>query len=307
MYFVKEELIKKYLVQQSAELFWLTKMFINIIIINKKKGMNKMTEKINFENLVNKLFQLEEGIYIDKNGIEININHNKEKNISKAFIQNDGIVYEITNLCDIEQVVSIQIDINSSFSYKESSDKKKYKNFFTVDNDHKYHIYENGIIRDNESFYLKKGDTLIRKIDDNFYLGYCYNNKNVYVHYKKHDIKKETEDINDDLFIHIRIIYDFQLTKLLNNIKQNFNGSNFNELSKFLSFPELTYSLFQEIEAIKETATVYNRYHDKIDIEQYEAGIGDIYELVNKLLNIQMKPTESTMEKDRSKSKKKIK
>lgn len=241
------------------------------------------------DNFLDLIFELEEGNYSNNDGLEIEIFDNKESKTSQAFIKNDGILYVITNIGNIEKNIRIQVDELSYFMLKESSDKTKHKDFFVVENDRQYHLCENGISVDCEDIYLKKGLTLIKKINEKCYLSYCYQNNTLYVHYKENKTLNTEEFLSDDLFVHVKVLNNVQLNKLIKEVKESFNGENFNEVSRFLLFPELDYEMYQEIIKIIEVSDVYIRYQDNLYLELYENDINNISLFVKELLKNKVK------------------
>lgn len=217
--------------------------------------VNKLVNSSTINKLLDNISKLDIGFYKNQFGIMVEVIN--AKNNYEVTITSENLEMSSYNR---QYHISLKIDSNTTL-YQSLENNRVHKFIYSEDNDHIYRMYDYGISKDNKDICIFDENTLISKIDDNCYLGYCFDNNKIYVYYKKYNVQTESEYVvgNKDFikyeynatFVNTRDYYNKKLEECLDIFKQDVSNTRFKELAESLSVMPLNYDLNSEANDLK--------------------------------------------------------
>lgn len=252
-------------------------------------------ETTTFYYICNNLFRLDNGIYSNENDIKIEISKNNYGLI--AFIENKFINLEIDLHRNGEYYSTIKLNDNVTLYQSATSRGSLSKRINLNINNNNFDIFEYQITKNGEKVCDIINNTLLKKINDNCYIGYSFNKSRTYIYYKKNRADKEKDylDINNDFikceyndkFIIACNDYIKKYDKNINNFKDLISDIKFKEIFDTILTNPLKYTLCPDINELEldSLINIYFEYKNKFNILDDELIINDIYKFTNQIIN----------------------
>ena len=195
----------------------------------------KTTNKI--ETLLKTLNELNAGTYSEdsihikkifrKNGYDADIcvNNNKYSMSYEYGYDNEYCIYKIVD------------EFTDIYNYRNFSGITSEFIHTKIDNN-KYNLYKYGISKNDDNMCKINDNELIKKIDENTYIGYNLNNHTIYIYFKKYNISNTSDNLcndyikykYDESFKNEKLKYNLKLEKMISDLKKDMDDTIFKEL-----------------------------------------------------------------------------
>lgn len=254
--------------------------------------------KISLNELIKKLRLLEEGTYTKDNLDVIVIDEIKSKNHKTCFF---------VNIIKGETTINFYIPFINDYSINIENPTNDFKLFISKTfhnipyisssiavNGKEYNLRNKYISDQKNNSYTINNTELIKEINKECKIAYNYDDNQVYIYYKKYDVKED--ELNnyikfkyDDKFIKNRDLYNSKISKIKETLKDEIYNREFRVLIDSLYIPKIIDNLKDEVTTIIKVANIYKENSNKLDFEKTEL-FKEIYDFTEYLIN---NPTEA--------------
>ena len=259
-----------------------------------------MKDRITLDMIIEKLFELKSGAYTNKNGVNIEINQNN--NSSFLFMKKNIINTNKTEITLEGNYIhlSLNLDEQATLYYSKNFLTGNEKNYIIIKNNG-YYLNEEEISiseRANSTYHINP-NFIFKEIDNTCWLGYDVETDKIYVYYRTNvDSKKMPTLINqsyyfycfeyNDLFLSGLAHYNAKINQFLEEFK-NTNTGEFKIMACNLKIQPLRKDFGLEIKELKKIVELYKYYYNKLNIEQNQSELKDVYDFIISLTINQIK------------------
>lgn len=263
----------------------------------------KKENKLNYDNLISLLLELENGEYtVNDSKVRIIDNDQNKLNQDKiAIIENKSIKIDFSIYNNTEYSISIEDKNNNYNLHISNSNYRPQQRFlYTTINGIEYIVRSYQISKKDSSICVINDNEIINKIDNLTKIGLDLENLNIYIYLKnpysnlnnKADYLKIKYDVN---FILKKDKYNKKVFEFINKLTSQLKGTPLEEMVNNLDIEPIKKDFTKEIKNLKELAKIYLYYNKELSEFENNKLFQEAYKCVEKLVNDPYKAHENRL------------
>jgi len=252
-------------------------------------------DNLTFYNICNNLFRLDNGTYQNENDIKIKIYKNSYG--LNSYIHSKDIELEIDLHRNGEYYTTVKLKDDTILYQSATARGSVSKRIGLKINNDNFDIFEYQITKNGEKVCDIINNTVLKRINDNCYIAYSFNNFKTYICFKKNNINNEKDylDVNNNFikfdynerFINTCKDYVKDFDKNINSFKNLISDTKFKEIIETILTNPLKENLCPDINELEFYSLIemYSKYKNMFNILDDGLIIKDIYEFTNQIIN----------------------